>query len=68
MIILEENIQPGADSNFQKKNSTTYSTRGTPFDTNSVLMFGPQDFGLLDSSTGQRKATILPTKPGLEFR
>ena len=66
--ILERNILPGAQHNFEKQSSDqTYSPRGTPFDANSVLMFGSTDFGILDSP-GQRRATILPVKPGYDIR
>ena len=65
--VLEENLQPGSEKNFQKKGTDLYSARDTAFDFNSVMMYGPTDFGKLDSN-GKRKTTIQPLIPGVEIR
>ena len=65
--ILFENIQPGAEKNFRKVGNGTHSARGTPFDLESIMFYGPTDFGIIDS-TGKRKTTIEPLRPGYEIR
>ena len=66
--VLEENLQPGSEKNFQKKGTDLYSARDIAFDFDSVMMYGPTDFGVLDSSTGKRKTTIQPLVPGVKIR
>ena len=65
--ILMENVMPGEEPNFEKKNITTYSGRGTPFDPHSIMIYGPKDFGIKDRTTGQRKTTIQPCDPNIEI-
>ena len=65
--ILLENVQPGAENNFQKVSNATHDARDTPFDLESVMFYGPTDFGVTDN-TGKRKTTIKPLKPGVEIR
>ena len=65
--ILFENIQPGAENNFQKVSNGSHSARNTPFDLESIMLYGPTDFGIIDS-TGKRKTTIKPFRPGHEIR
>ena len=66
--ILFENIKAGSEKNFLKKETDLYSTRDTPFDFDSVMIYGPADYGILDSQTGQRMTTIQPLIPGVEIR
>ena len=66
--ILLQNIQDGSEKNFLKKETDLYSTRDTPFDFDSVMIYGPTDYGILDSQTGQRMTTIQPLIPGVEIR
>ena len=65
--IREENLQPGSEKNFHKKGTDLYSARDIAFDFDSVMMYGPTDFGILDSA-GKRKTTIQPLVPGVEIR
>ena len=65
--IREENLQPGSEKKFHKKGTDMYSARDIAFDFDSVMMFGPTDFGILDSS-GKRKTTIQPLVPGVKIR
>ena len=65
--ILLENIKDGSEQNFLKKETDLYSTRDTPFDFDSIMIYGPTDYGILDS-VGQRMTTIQPLVPGEEIR
>ena len=65
--ILMENVQPLSQKNFEKKSSDTHSGRGTPFDPQSIMIYGPTDFGIEDS-LGERKTTIQPLDPNIEIR
>jgi len=62
-----ENIQPQATSNFAMVHSSSQSFGNTPFDTSSVMMYGPHDFGIIDSS-GRPKITVQPLKAGVDMR
>ena len=62
-----ENVQPGSEPNFRKESGDTHSGRGTPFDPQSIMIYGPKDFGIEDG-TGQRKTTIQPLDPKVEIR
>ena len=66
VFILHGNIQPNALHNFRKVTNETHSTRNTPFDPSSLMMLGPNEFGIMDSN-GTR-TTIKPVKPGVEIR
>ena len=66
VFILHSNIQPNAVHNFRKVTNETYSTRNTPFDPSSLMMYGPKDFGIMDSNG--RRTTIEAVKPGVEIR
>ena len=65
--VLLENVQPGQEHNFRKVTNDTHNARKTPFDYNSLMIYGPYDFGKEDSS-GRSKRTILPLKSGVEIR
>jgi len=65
--ILFDNIEPKSRRNFGKVESRMYNTRSTPFDISSIMMYGPEDFGVMDSQ-GRRKKTIQPLQPGIELR
>ena len=65
--VLEENLQPGSEKNFQKKGTDLYSARDIAFDFDSVMMYGPTDYGILDDS-GKRKTTIQPLVQGVKIR
>ena len=65
--IIHENMQKGSDKNFRRKENIFYSSRDTPFDFDSVMMYGPRDFGKLEKD-GQRMRTILPLVPGITIR
>ena len=65
--ILFENIEPGFERNFKKKGTDLYSTRDTPFDYDSIMIYGSRDYGVLDSN-GQRMNTIQPLLQGVEIR
>ena len=65
--ILKANIQPGKEKQFKIKDRPSYATRNTPFDFESVLMYGPTDFGLKISG-GRFKKTIEPLRPEDEIR
>ena len=65
--ILFENIEPGFERNFKRKGTDLYSTRDTPFDYDSIMIYGSRDYGVLDS-TGQRLTTIQPLLQGVEIR
>ena len=67
MSILFDNIESKSKGNFDKKESSRYNTRRTPFDISSIMMYGPDDFGIKDSQ-GRRKRTIQPLQPGIEIR
>ena len=65
--ILHDNVQDGkkGKKNFQEK-GLDYSSRSTPFDFDSIMMYGPTAYGIKDSA-GQR-TTIQPLLPKIEFR
>ena len=63
-----DNVEPNRTNNFEKKNITNYSGRGTPFDPHSIMIYGPKDFGIVDSTTGERKTTIQPCDQKVEIR
>ena len=65
--ILMENVEQGSEKNFRKKSDDSHSGRGTPFDPQSIMIYGPKDFGIEDSM-GQRKTTIQPLDPKVEIR
>ena len=65
--VLMENVEPGAQGNFKKASNDTYSGRGTPFDPESIMIYGSTDFGIQDS-LGERKTTIQPVDPTVEIR
>ena len=65
--ILHENMLTGNDKNFQRKENIFYSARDTPFDFDSVMMYGPKDFGKVGIDGG-RMRTILPLVPGVTLR
>ena len=65
--ILMENVEQGSEKNFRKKSDDSHSGRGTPFDPQSIMIYGPKDFGIEDSM-GQRKTTIQPVDPKVEIR
>jgi hypothetical protein len=62
LFIVYGNIQPNALHNFRKVTKETHSTRNTPFDPSSLMMFGPNEFGIMDSN-GTR-TTIKPVNKG----
>ena len=64
--ILIDNVEAGQKKNFQEK-GLDYSSRGTPFDFDSIMLYGPTDFGIKDSA-GRRMTTIQPVMAGLEIR
>ena len=64
--ILLENVQPGAEQNFEKLSNDTHNTRNTPFDYKSIMIYGPFDFGI-ESSSGERMRTIQPLEPGVDI-
>ena len=63
--ILLDNVVDGQKKNFQEK-GLDYSSRSTPFDFDSVMMYGPTDFGIMDS--GVQRTTIEPLMSGIEFK
>ena len=65
--ILLENIEDGSERNFLKKGTDLYNTRNTPFDFESIMIYGPTDYGSLDNA-GHRRTTIQPLVPGVEIR
>ena len=65
--ILLQNIKAGSEKNFLKKETDLYSTRDTPFDFDSVMIYGPTDYGILDSA-GRSMTTIQPLTPGVQIR
>ena len=62
-----DNIQPDAIENFGLRNDLFSAMGKTSFDVNSIMMLGPTEFGILDSS-GKRKTTIQSKIPGVEIR
>ena len=65
--ILWENIQHGQEQNFHKVTSDAHNTSNTPFDYESIMMYGPSDFGT-EQSLGKRKNTIQPHESGVDIR
>ena len=65
--VLLENVQPGQEHNFQKVSNDTHTTGNTPFDYQSIMIYGPFDFGI-EISSGNRKRTIEPLKSGVDIR
>ena len=64
--ILMENVEPASRKNFRKESDDRQSGRATPFDPQSIMIFGPKDFGIEDG-LGQRKTTIQPLDPNIEI-
>ena len=64
---IDENAYPGATKNFELVSSSTHSVMNTPFDTSSIMMYGPHDFGKIDSS-GRARVTIQPKRGGVDMR
>ena len=67
MSILLDNVEPKSRGNFRKVETSLYNRRGTPFDISSIMMYGPDDFGIVDGQ-GRRKKTIQALQPGIELR
>ena len=67
VTINYENIKPGSEANFERVDSSTHHTRNTPFDFESIMMYGPHDFGKIDSS-GRARVTIQPKRGGVDMR
>ena len=65
--ILMENVEPKSQKNFRKESGDTHSGRGTPFDPQSIMIYGPKDFGIKDSM-GEIQTTIQPLDPKVEIR
>ena len=65
--ILTANLREGSESQFKIKDRLSYGTRNTPFDFESVLMYGPTDFGQ-KLSRGLFKKTIEPLRQEDEIR
>ena len=63
-----DNVEIDKKPNFEKKNITSYSGRGTPFDPHSIMIYGPKDFGIVDEISGERRTTIQPCDPNVEIR
>ena len=61
-----DNVVDGQKKNFQEK-GLDYSSRSTPFDFDSIMMYGPTDFGIKDSR-GRRMNTIQSHLREIEFR
>ena len=64
--VLLDNVEAGQKKNFQET-GLDFSSRGTPFDFDSIMLYGPTDFGIKDSA-GRRMTTIQPVMAGLEIR
>ena len=64
VTILDSNVLPEYRRLFAKRTDETYCT---PFDTDSVMLWGSKDYGILDNA-GQRKTTIQAVEPGVEIR
>ena len=67
VTINYENIKPGSEANFERVDTSTHHTRNTPFDFESIMMYGPHDFGKIDSS-GRARVTIQPKRGGVDMR
>ena len=67
VTINYENIKPGSEANFERVDTSTHHTRNTPFDFESIMMYGPHDFGKIGSS-GRARVTIQPKKGGVDMR
>ena len=65
--ILMENVEPKSQKNFRKESRDTHSGRGTPFDPQSIMIYGPKDFGN-KVSMGERKTTIQSLDPNIEIK
>ena len=59
-----ENVKPRAE---KKVSNDTHSGRGTPFDLESIMIYGPTDFGI-ENSSGEQRTTIQPLDPTVETR
>ena len=64
--ILFENVQPGTEHNFEKVSNDTHDMGKTPFDFQSIMIYGPFDFGI-EISSGEWKRTIQPLESGVEI-
>ena len=62
-----DNIQPDAIENFDIRNDMFSAMAKTSFDASSIMMYGPTDYDILDSS-GERRTTIQSKIPGVEIR
>ena len=65
--VLMENVESRAQQNFKKASIDTHSGRGTPFDYDSIMIYGPTDFGI-EGGNGERKTTIQPLDPNVVIR
>ena len=63
--IILDNVVDEQKKNFNKK-GLDYSSRSTPFDFDSIMMYGPTDYGIKDSAG--RRTTIQPLLPEIKFR
>ena len=59
-------MQDSDKKNFEMK-TLDNDTIKTPFDLLSIMMYGPDDFGVLDGA-GERLTTIESLVPGVEIR
>ena len=64
---IDENAYPGATKNFELVSSSTHSVMNTPFDTSSIMMYGPHDFAKNDT-TGKPLITLQPKEAGVDIR
>ena len=64
---IDENAYPGATKNFELVSSSTHSVMNTPFDTSSIMMYGPHDFAKNDT-TGRPLITLQPKEAGVDIR
>ena len=65
--VITENVEPRARQNFKKASNDSHTGRGTPFDHDSIMMYGPRDFGI-EESNGERKTTIQPLDHNIVLR
>ena len=65
--VITENVEPRARKNFKKASNHSHTGRGTPFDHDSIMMYGPRDFGI-EESNGERKTTIQPLDHNIVIR
>ena len=65
--ILWANIKTGKEHNFNKTSNATHSGRGTPFDPESIMIYGPKNFGK-DDGKGGKETTIQPLDPNVQIK